>query len=408
MIKIAFIKYGGCALGGTETFLRKIAANINKDIFDVHYFYCDATPYIGSDYKHIDTHPSAEKFLKDNGVKLRKFNVKYKNINVPTHDWIETNFWDVFKEDEFDLIQTGRAGHKEYPFYLIKNTPIIDSIHLNAGVDNQKNISRVLHLANENIKNWVNSGGDKRRARLISIPIDIKKVKNQNLKEKLGISDKKNIFGFSQRKDDSIYSEIPLNAYSKIEDNQSSFILLGGSSKYKTQANELKLKSFFQLDFDSDENFEEIFLNTLTVFSHGRKDGEVNSTAIALAMRNGLPIVSHISEYNNGHIEQINDAGKVCKNTDEYISELKKLLSDKKYYLYRSKNSFENFTKNYKKEWQIKKIEDIYIDVIKNPYVNSNLSYLKFRSYLIKRKNILKKIIKNLKNILIETSSENN
>ena len=96
MVKIAFIKYAGCALGGTETFLRKIAANINKDIFEVHYFYCDATPYIGSDYKHIDTDPSAEVYLKESGVKLHKFNVKYKNLKVPTHDWLETNFWDVF------------------------------------------------------------------------------------------------------------------------------------------------------------------------------------------------------------------------------------------------------------------------------------------------------------------------
>jgi hypothetical protein len=401
MVKIAFIKYAGCALGGTETFLRKIAANINKDIFEVHYFYCDATPYIGSDYKHIDTNPSAEIYLKDNGVKLHKFNVNYKNLKVPTHDWIETNFWDIFNEEDFDLIQTGRAGHREYPFYLIKDTPIIDSIHLNAGVDNQKNISRVLHLANENIKNWVSSGGDKKRARLISVPIENKKIESANLKNKLGINDKKNIFGFSQRKDDSIFSEIPLNAYSAIEDDQSSFIVLGGSPKYQKQANELKLKSFFQIDFDSVENLEELFLNTLTIFTHGRKDGEINSTAIALAMRNGLPIVSHISKFNNGHVEQISNAGKVCKDTPEYILELKKLLNNREYYLLRSENSFKNFLLNYEMEAQIKKIEEIYHDVLRNPYVNSNLSYLKFRSLSIKYKNrfitFIKKILKKLK-----------
>ena len=44
-IKIAFIKYAGCASGGTEKFLQVIAANLNKNKFEVDYFYCDATPY---------------------------------------------------------------------------------------------------------------------------------------------------------------------------------------------------------------------------------------------------------------------------------------------------------------------------------------------------------------------------
>ena len=399
MIKIAFIKYGGCSLGGTETFLRTIANNIDKKIFEVHYFYCDATPYIGSDYKHMDTHPSAEESLKKNGVKLHKFNVKYKNVEVPTHDWVETNFWDIFNETDFDLIQTARAGHPEYPFYLIKNTPIIDSIHLDAGIDNQKNISRVLHLANINIKNWVKNGGDKKRARLISLPIMQKTDRVTNLINKLGIKSKNNILGLHQRKDDNIYSEIPLNAYSKIEDEDTAFILLGGSAKYIEQASALKLNSFFHLEFDTIDNLEEIFLNTLTIYTHGRKDGEINSTAIANAMRNGLPIVSHFSEYNNGHIEQIGEAGKVCKRTEEYTEEIKKLIQNKEYYQYRSKSSFNNFNKNYEISNQINKIENIYLDVIENPYVNSNLFYLEIRSYFIKQKNkgrefILKFILK--------------
>lgn len=393
MIKVAFIKYGGCSLGGTETFLRTIANNIDKEIFEVHYFYCDATPYIGSDYKHMDTDSHAEESLRKNGVKLHKFNVKYKNVQTPTHDWIDTNFWDIFNEEDFDLIQTGRAGHPEYPFHLIKSTPIIDSIHLDAGVDNQKNISRVLHLANINIKNWVKNGGDKKRARLISLPIDQKTDKVTNLINKLGIKSKRNILGFHQRKDDNIYSEIPLNAYSKIEDEDTAFILLGGSAKYLEQARALKLNSFFHLEFDTIDNLEEIFLNTLTIYTHGRKDGEINSKAIANAMRNGLPIVSHFSEYNNGHLEQIAEAGKVCKSTEEYIEEIKKLIQNKEYYQHRSRNSFYNFNKNYEISSQISKIENIYLDVIENPYVNSNLFYLEIHCYFLKQKNKMRKFI---------------
>tara|TARA_B110000003_G_C16654660_1_gene535960 strand:+ start:7508 stop:8737 length:1230 start_codon:yes stop_codon:yes gene_type:complete len=391
VIKIAFIKYGGCALGGTETFLRSIANNIDKEIFEVHYFYCDSTTYISSDYKHMDTNPSAEESLKNNGVKLHKFSVESKDLRVPTHDWVGTNFWDIFDEKDFDLIQTGRAGHPEYPFYLIKNTPIIDSIHLNAGADNQKNISRVLHLANINIKNWVNSGGDKKRVRLISLPIPEKIDKISNLRDELGIDSKSIVLGLSQRKDDAIYSEIPLKAYSEIEEKNTAFILLGGSTKYAEQARELNLNNFYQLDFDTIENLEEIFLNTLTIYTHGRKDGEINSMAIANAMRNGLPVVSHFSEYNNGHFDQIGEAGKVCKDSEEYLKEVKKLINNTDYYEYRSKNSFDNFNKNYEIKGQINKIENIYIDAINNPYVNSNLLYLDIRYNFLRQKNKIKK-----------------
>ena len=58
MIKIAFIKFGGMSIGGTEKVLQTIAAELPKDQFQVDFFYCDAAPYIGSDFKHIDTDPS--------------------------------------------------------------------------------------------------------------------------------------------------------------------------------------------------------------------------------------------------------------------------------------------------------------------------------------------------------------
>ena len=39
MIKIAFIKFGGMAIGGTEKVLQTIAAELPKDKFEVDYFY---------------------------------------------------------------------------------------------------------------------------------------------------------------------------------------------------------------------------------------------------------------------------------------------------------------------------------------------------------------------------------
>ena len=44
MIKVAFIKFGGMANGGTEKVLQTIASELPKDEFDVDFFYCDSTP----------------------------------------------------------------------------------------------------------------------------------------------------------------------------------------------------------------------------------------------------------------------------------------------------------------------------------------------------------------------------
>ena len=93
-IKVAFIKFGGMANGGTEKYLQTIAAHLPKDEFEVDFFYCDAAPYIGSDFKHLDTDESRVQYTESNGVNLIKFDVEYKDVTKPTHDWINTNFFE--------------------------------------------------------------------------------------------------------------------------------------------------------------------------------------------------------------------------------------------------------------------------------------------------------------------------
>ena len=142
IIKIAFVKFGGLALGGTEKHLQILAARLPKDKFDVKYFYCDAAPYLGSDWVHPDTDPHRLKFMQDEGVNLVKFDVKYKDIRTGTHDWVDTNFWEVFNEEDFDILQTGRAGHSEYPFTHINNVPQVDCITLPNMAETKSNVKK--------------------------------------------------------------------------------------------------------------------------------------------------------------------------------------------------------------------------------------------------------------------------
>jgi glycosyltransferase involved in cell wall biosynthesis len=369
-IRVAFIKFGGLSAGGTEKFLQTIAANLDPTRFAVTYFYCDTAPCIGSDYIHPGTDSYRIEYLQKHHVKMVEFRVGAKDITHPLHPWVATDFWEKFKESDFDIIQTGRGGYKEYPFNKIKKTPIVDSLHLSAGVDNQYNIARVMHICNWNVEKWKKAGGDVQRSVLVSHPMEIDTSNAYSLREQFGIDSTIKIFGFHQRNADGIFSPIPLQAYKQIESADTHFMLMGGSTLYRDQAKTLGIKNITFIDHSAEQKQIYSFLKTLDVYAHGRKDGEVNSTAMAEAMYFGLPIVSHTSQYNNGHIECIGEAGMVVpeEDVDAYAAEMGKLKDDSKYYAYRSKAAKERFQENYELNGQMKRIEAIYDDVIRNPF----------------------------------------
>ena len=113
--KIAFIKFAGWLLVVQKSFTNN-RCKFTQDKYDIDYFYCDSAPYLGSDFKHIDTDMSRIDYCLKNKVNLIKFNVEYKDVTTPTHDWVNTDFWDYFDESKYDLLITGRGGYKEYPF----------------------------------------------------------------------------------------------------------------------------------------------------------------------------------------------------------------------------------------------------------------------------------------------------
>ena len=376
-IKIAFVKFGGLAAGGTEKYLQQIAANLPKDKFDVDYFYCDAAPYWGNDYKHIDTDPDRIKYMIENKINLIKFNVKYKNVTVPTHDWIDTDFWEKFDESKYDLVQTGRAGHPEYPFTKMNKVSIVDSIHLPGMVDNQQNIAKVIHVSEWNKNLWVKSGGDESKTEVIYLPIKIPdNVTTENMKKELNIENKF-IVGLHQRNDENIFSPFPLKAFSELPGDNNVFLLLGGSKKHAEQAKQLNIKNFIQLNFSGDMDIVYKFLNTLDVYLHGRKDGEINSQAIAEALYFGLPIISHTGLNANGHIEAIGDAGIVHENYESYAKELIRYKEDSELRKKLSNNAKKRFNEKYSFSTIMQKIIFVYEEVVKNnKIIKSNEEWL--------------------------------
>ncbi len=362
MIKVAFIKFGGMANGGTEKVLQTIAAELPKDKFVVDYFYCDSAPYIGSDFVHPDTDPSRVQYVKDNGVNVIKFDVEFKDLRTATHDWVNTNFWELFNEEKYDVIQTGRSGHPEYPFTLINKTPIVDSIHLSGMAENKHNTIKTVLISKEQRDRWIMSGGPADKAVIIPNPLRIPDVGDINYREEFGWQDKF-IFGLHQRRDNHIFSPIPLEAYDEIEDDNTAFLLLGGSENYQKQAKDLGLKNFKHLPPVGELEPIHKFLNTLDVFAHGRSDGEQCSCAIIEAMSHGLPVISHIAP-SMGQLEQIGDAGKVTNSYQEYSEVMVDMIDDKNYYNKCAQNSKKRYNEIYKLESIIKKYADIYEGVV--------------------------------------------
>lgn len=408
MIRIAIIKYAGLSSAGTEKFLQNIAVHLPKDRFIVDFFYCVHNRDEPEMFSVPEKSNEVEDYLNHHNVNLIEFNVAARDLNSPCHNWIDTDFWKVFDEAKYDIIQTGRGGYPEYPFNKIKKTPIVDSIHLSGFFDNQFNISRVMHISEWSAKKWITDGGDKNRIRHVSHIIDIpsNELSGDNYREELNLEGKF-IFGFHQRNDEYIFSDIPLNAFAKLKHSNAAFIILGGSEKYRVQAKRLKLNEVYFLDHTSNKEVVRKFLRTLNVYAHGRKDGEVNSTAIAEAMFFSLPIISHSSIVAQGHMKLIESIGFLANDSDDYYLGLTRMLNDVNFYKSCSRKSKEFFEKNYSPKGQINKIIDIYDEVIINPFPKKlrrhffalkTKKYIAIRYFEIFRYKIFSRVKKLLRN----------
>lgn len=405
-IKIAFIKYCGLSSGGTEKFLQTIAANLDKKRFEVDYYYTESVPLIGAEHRHAGTNTERKQYLENHGVNLIEIKLDAVDLTKRNYPWVNTDFFEKFDESKYDLIQTGRGGYPEFPFTKIRKTPIIDSLHLLAGVDNQYNIARVMHITAWSRKIWERKGGDPTRSVVVSHPMQIENAPDGDLRARLNLEGKI-ILGFHQRNDEHIFSPIPLAAYKEVEDEHTHFLLLGGSHKHRDQAKDLAIKSITFLD--TTHNPEEIylFLKTLDIYAHGRADGEVNSTAMAEAMYFGCPILSHTSQVHNGHVECIGNAGFVAKDLEEYKKIMLEMVHNTKYRKLLSDNALRRFAEKYELRKQMKNIVAIYDDVLRNPFPHSLrrlLSTLKLRRIFIYlpakvTELLIKNIHRNLKRI---------
>ena len=365
--KIAFIKYGGICAGGTEKYIQTIAANLPKDKFEVDFYYCDGSPYIGAEYNYPPSEPERLKHLVDNGVNAIKFDVAFKNVTLAHHPWVDTNFWDVFDETKYDIVQSGRAGHAEYPFTEINETAIVDIITLPGMAEKKSNIFKTIHISEFQRDSWVNAGGNINKSMVLPLVSDLPKKGKKNLRKELGIPKDACVFGLHQREDDGIFSPVAMQAFGRLEADNVHFVIMGGSKNYGKLAEQGDIKNFTQLDHTSDPKRLDQFLNTLDVYTHARADGETFGLAIAEAMSYGTPIISHVAPA-MGHVETIGDGGVVCKSGEEYVTMMNVFLADKKERLAVGAKA----KKRYEEHFSVKSVVDQVVEVYDELMVKKN------------------------------------
>jgi glycosyltransferase involved in cell wall biosynthesis len=308
--RIAFVKFGGLSAGGTERWLQMMAANVDRDRFAIDYYYCDAAPYVGSDYRHPTTDPHRLKYMQDAGVNLVEFKVGFKDITSPVHTWIDTNFWDVFECGEYDLVQTAKAGHPEYPYVEMQNR-VVEYVTLSGMVDNSPNIAKTIHISHWSKDVWLRAGGNRQHAEVIPIPVEAA-CSSESFREELGIETRAVVCGFHQRNDENIASDIQLEAVHALGDPRVQMVVLGGGDRYREQAQRLGMANVHFLPHSGAQSVISKFLNTLDIYTHGRADGETFGTVLAEAMIHGAPCVSHyVKPGANAMAETIGPAGFV-------------------------------------------------------------------------------------------------
>ena len=398
-LRVAFIKFSGLSAGGTERWLQMMAANLPKEKYIIDYYYCDAAPYVGSDYEAANTDKGRLKYMRSHGVAIKKFKVGFKDVTKSTHDWLDTNFWEIFDESKYDLVQTAKAGHKEYPYYKIK-LPIVEYVTLSAGVDLSPSITWSIHLSNWQRVEWLKNGGRQQASSVIPIPAN-KPASPNNLRKKLNIPKESIVAGFHQREDNNIYSPIPLGVFNKIKKSNRYFIVMGGGSKYRNQVKSSKIKNVHFINSNSEAIAISEFLNTLDIFAHGRKDGETFGTVLAEALMHGLPCLSHMSKVANAQPETMGPSGLFATNEEDYAFKLEQLFSDSRLRDVLSGHAKPFANKNYSLESSIAELEKVYQYLFaggKKPNTSVPDSYLPLR---VKHNNA---VIRGVKKVFIIVS----
>lgn len=344
-IKILFYSHT-IDFGGTWRSHERILLNINKDIFDPYVMY-------NPDKDNNRLHKLKEVLNED---KIIPFYASKNKLGAGEgYRYKETDFNDICKKYNFDIIHFARSGYYEWPF-IGRISPVQIETNIFGGKDKSKFLDYSVSICNT-INNLRNKSDI-----VIYNPIPDKINNEDDLKSELNIPNDYAVFGRIGRKDN--FHGISLDSLSLLKKDHYKFkyIIIGACNKTLNRIKQLNLsEDCIILETTNDDELIHKFYNTIDLFLHYRSDGECHSTAISQSLMYGKPVISHYAGY-NGQSETIMGGGYVAKTHVDYYNKIKEIINSKKLYDELSLNAITR-SKEFKYDTIIPKWEKTYIDL---------------------------------------------
>ena len=341
-IKILFYSHT-IDFAGTWRSHERVLLMLNKEIFDVYVFY------------NPNQNNNRLEYLK---TKLNCNNIipftasKEKSGPDQGYRYLYTDFIQICKTFDFDIIHFARGGWYEWPF-IERIAPIQIETNIFGGRDTSPFLDYSITICNT--INSIRGGSDQ----IIYNPIPDPIKNNENILTEFNIPETYLVFGRIGRP--SNFDPIALNALYELKKQRNDFvyIIIGACQETKDKIKQLNLSDVcLLLEPTNDDNFIHRFYNSLDLFLHYRSDGECHSCAISEAMIYGVPVISHYAGY-NGQSETIKNGGYVAKNSQDYYKYLSLLINDIDHYTQVSNNA-KNISENYKQNKIVKEWETLY------------------------------------------------
>jgi hypothetical protein len=314
-IKILFYSHT-IDFAGTWRSHERILLNLNRDKFDPYVFYSP------------NQQNNRLEFLEKNleSEKIIPFDATIEKLGPEAgYPYCQSNFIELAKSMNFDIIHFARSGYYEWPF-IDRISPIQIETNIFAGKDHSIYLDYSVAICNR--ISQLRNGSD----RVIYNPIPLPLENMDNLKSELNIPSDYYIFGRIGRP--ANFNPISFLALGKLKSlgYKFKYIIIGACVNAMNAIKQLGLEeNCIVLDTTNDDFLIHKFFNTIDVFLHYRSDGECHSTAIGQSLIYGKPVISHFAGY-NGQYETIDRGGKVCVDEHEYLSFLLSLLDSKTFY----------------------------------------------------------------------------
>ena len=245
------------------------------------------------------------------------------------------------------------AGIPEFPFVreIKEHTKHFVSTSVFGNQDDTIEISKVIYVS-KHVQWMADKVGNPEKGiffpdhHVVRNPIEAP-YSSEDLREELGIPKDAFVFGRIGRDDESIYDPINIEAYSKIANSNTYFVIVNPSRSSRTDIERFNITSAKYIERTTSEVRLSKFYNTIDVLAHARKDGECNPANVFEAAAHRKPVISHYGQVFNGHMETIQNSGFVVLpgDVDEYARIMKAFVDKEVNYQALSDNAYKQWQK---------------------------------------------------------------